>query len=112
MEPWTESILTLSAGGITAAPVFKPIRGVSYLGGPYGEHSLTRFTLPQSHHLYVIIHEKSIMAPAQDVIPPQSPRNDDNVYYTVLIRLPFPRGDFVDPPEVCCILDITKLSRC
>ena len=23
-----------------------------------------------------------------------------NVHYTLLIRLPFPRGDFVDPPQV------------
>lgn len=26
--------------------------------------------------------------------------NEDDVHYTVLVRLPFPRGDFVDPPSV------------
>ncbi|KAK0510186.1 hypothetical protein JMJ35_007580 [Cladonia borealis] len=26
--------------------------------------------------------------------------NGDDVHYTVLVRLPFPRGDFVDPPPV------------
>ena len=31
---------------------------------------------------------------------PQSPTQPDNVHYTVFIRLPFPRGDFVDPPSV------------
>ena len=31
---------------------------------------------------------------------PQSPNEADNVHYTVFIRLPFPRGDFVDPPSV------------
>ena len=29
--------------------------------------------------------------------------NEDDVHYTVLVRLPFPRGDFVDPPAVSCI---------
>ncbi len=31
---------------------------------------------------------------------PQSPTEAENVHYTVFIRLPFPRGDFVDPPNV------------
>lgn len=31
---------------------------------------------------------------------PHSPTQPDNVHYTVFVRLPFPRGDFVDPPSV------------
>ena len=27
-------------------------------------------------------------------------QTDDRVHYTTFIRLPFPRGDFVDPPLV------------
>lgn len=30
----------------------------------------------------------------------QSPTEPDDVHYIVFIRLPFPRGDFVDPPSV------------
>ena len=30
----------------------------------------------------------------------QSPTESENVHYTVFIRLPFPRGNFVDPPNV------------
>lgn len=40
------------------------------------------------------------MAQAVDQDQPQSPTEPDNVHYTVFIRLPFPRGDFVDPPSV------------
>lgn len=43
------------------------------------------------------------MAQAHEIAAPQSPSNSDDVHYTVFIRLPFPRGDFVDPPEVCYI---------
>lgn len=50
------------------------------------------------------------MAPAQEVISPQSPPNGDGIHYTVLIRLPFPRGDFVDPPEVSLIVDVSNIS--
>ena len=31
----------------------------------------------------------------------RQPQSDENHHFTVLIRLPFPRGDFVDPPAVC-----------
>lgn len=30
----------------------------------------------------------------------QSHATNEDVHYTVFIRLPFPRGDFVDPPLV------------
>ena len=30
----------------------------------------------------------------------RQPRSDGNHQFVVLIRLPFPRGDFVDPPAV------------
>ncbi|KAL9075343.1 MAG: hypothetical protein Q9161_001720 [Pseudevernia consocians] len=40
------------------------------------------------------------MAQLLDQDLPQSPTEPDNVHYTVFIRLPFPRGDFVDPPRV------------
>lgn len=40
------------------------------------------------------------MAQPLDQDLPQSPNEADNVHYTVFIRLPFPRGDFVDPPSV------------
>ena len=40
------------------------------------------------------------MAQRLDQDLPQSPTQPDNVHYTVFIRLPFPRGDFVDPPSV------------
>ena len=40
------------------------------------------------------------MAHPLDQELPQSPTEPDNVHYTVFIRLPFPRGDFVDPPSV------------
>ncbi|CAF9908836.1 hypothetical protein IMSHALPRED_007511 [Imshaugia aleurites] len=40
------------------------------------------------------------MAQLIDQDLPQSPTEPDNVHYTVFIRLPFPRGDFVDPPSV------------
>lgn len=40
------------------------------------------------------------MAHSLDQNLPQSPTGADNVHYTVFIRLPFPRGDFVDPPCV------------
>lgn len=40
------------------------------------------------------------MAQPLDQDLPQSPTEPDNVHYTVFIRLPFPRGDFVDPPSV------------
>ena len=40
------------------------------------------------------------MAQGLDQDMPHSPTQPDNVHYTVFIRLPFPRGDFVDPPSV------------
>ena len=40
------------------------------------------------------------MAQLLDQDLPQSPTEPENVHYTVFIRLPFPRGDFVDPPRV------------
>lgn len=40
------------------------------------------------------------MAQPLDQDLPQSPTEPDNIHYTVFIRLPFPRGDFVDPPSV------------
>ena len=40
------------------------------------------------------------MAQHLDQDQPQSPTEAENVHYTVFIRLPFPRGDFVDPPSV------------
>lgn len=52
------------------------------------------------------------MAPAQEVLQPRSPPEGDNVHYTVLIRLPFPRGDFIDPPTVSRVLDAPECSIC
>ena len=46
------------------------------------------------------------MPPIMDTSLPQSSPPNDDVHYTVLIRLPFPRGDFVDPPPVSCSLDL------
>ena len=40
------------------------------------------------------------MAQRLDQGLPQSPTQTESVHYTVFIRLPFPRGDFVDPPSV------------
>ncbi|KAL2042973.1 hypothetical protein N7G274_004031 [Stereocaulon virgatum] len=40
------------------------------------------------------------MSPIKDRISPRPPSNGEDVHYTVLIRLPFPRGDFVDPPPI------------
>lgn len=37
-------------------------------------------------------------SPTPDV--QRQPTSDENYHFTVLIRLPFPRGDFVDPPAV------------
>lgn len=39
-----------------------------------------------------------INAPLSPAAKPASP--DSSVHYTCFIRLPFPRGDFVDPPQV------------
>jgi len=40
------------------------------------------------------------MAPVAKSSALQSAFKHADVHYTVLIRLPFPRGDFVDPPSV------------
>ena len=51
------------------------------------------------------------MTPAAGVTLAHSPSTTDNVHYTVLVRLPFPRGDFVDPPAVtqlCCLSSATS----
>ena len=46
----------------------------------------------------------ALMSPSKDTVSTQLPSNREDVHYTVLIRLPFPRGDFVDPPPVSRIL--------
>lgn len=38
------------------------------------------------------------ISPAPDAR--RQPTSDENYQFVVLIRLPFPRGDFVDPPAV------------
>lgn len=48
------------------------------------------------------------MAQAHEIAAPQSPSNSNDVHYTVFIRLPFPRGDFVDPPEVGYAVSLIK----
>ncbi|KAK4969826.1 hypothetical protein LTR66_011666 [Elasticomyces elasticus] len=43
---------------------------------------------------------QSGIAVAQDVRSPHKQPSPPSVHYTCLIRLPFPRGDFEDPPQV------------
>ncbi len=54
---------------------------------------------------------KQLMAPARKTAVPQSPVSSEDVHYTVLIRLPFPRGDFIDPAPVSYIHRIYTMFR-
>ena len=76
-------------------------------------HLNLKYFTPQRHTLTVLYSKvpwftlyifrlsgHTCMAQYTDQDLPQSPTEADNVHYTVFIRLPFPRGDFVDPPSV------------
>lgn len=59
---------------------------------------------------------KMATSPTPDV--QRQPTSDENYHFTVLIRLPFPRGDFVDPPAVgdaklpkLFLSDLTSVDR-
>ena len=43
-------------------------------------------------------------APLRDVDPRKSKPQELSPHFTVFVRLPFPRGDFVDPPPVSTLI--------
>lgn len=77
--------------------IFKSHPSLGYNPPNRGEGSTKRDRSLQCH-LYL-----SVKAPIKNIIVNHllsTPDMSTNPSYTVFIRLPFPRGDFVDPPSV------------
>jgi hypothetical protein len=58
------------------------------------------------HHLAGLEHHNH-----QQITTMSNPEPEADAVYTVFIRLPFPRGDFVDPPSVCDFVHSQQTSN-